>query len=183
VFGSPPPPPVAQRLLQCALAIVDRDGLEALTIRALVQESGISNGSVYHHFGSLEQLRSRLAIEALKMSSQPFFAALHKYGYAAAADADMRWTRAHPELAMLIEAGTRSGTLGQFAPDFGNELRRWLDQNGLAIGASSRIASAIVIGPLLEFKRLQRATGMRPRRSDFDALQTAVIAALKALSV
>lgn len=73
MFGPLPAPPVAQRLLQCALAIVDRDGLEALTIRALVQESGISNGSVYHHFGSVERLRSVLAIEAVKMWAQPFF--------------------------------------------------------------------------------------------------------------
>jgi AcrR family transcriptional regulator len=39
-------------VLDAALALVDEGGLGAVTISALTARSGVSNGSVYHHFGS-----------------------------------------------------------------------------------------------------------------------------------
>jgi AcrR family transcriptional regulator len=39
-------------VLDAALALVDEGGLDAVTISALTTRSGVSNGSVYHHFGN-----------------------------------------------------------------------------------------------------------------------------------
>jgi AcrR family transcriptional regulator len=39
-------------VLDAARSLVDEGGLDALTISALTARSGVSNGSVYHHFGS-----------------------------------------------------------------------------------------------------------------------------------
>lgn len=41
-----------QRVIDAALSVAEDRGLEALTIEALVETSGVSNGSIYHHFGS-----------------------------------------------------------------------------------------------------------------------------------
>src|SRR3954454_2856208 len=90
--------PAADAILQTALQLVDREGCDALTIRALVRESGISNGSVYHHVGSLESLRALVADEAVKDWAAQFLHALDARGYAGAAEHDMHWSRAHSAL-------------------------------------------------------------------------------------
>lgn len=177
-----PANPVAQQLLQTALEIVDRDGVEALTIRALVGESGISNGSVYHHLGSLEQVRALVAGEAVKEWSAEFLTALRSRGYASAAEADSRWGRQHPELAMLIETEAKSGRLGHNATDFGTQLRQWLNDRQLAVGADAYLVAAVMIGPLVELRRRERATGECVTGKGLAALQDAVTAALDALS-
>ncbi|MFS8099553.1 TetR/AcrR family transcriptional regulator [Lentzea alba] len=41
-----------QPLLDAALKLVEEGGLDAVTIAALTERSGMSNGSIYHHFGS-----------------------------------------------------------------------------------------------------------------------------------
>ncbi|SER59981.1 transcriptional regulator, TetR family [Lentzea xinjiangensis] len=41
-----------QSLLNAALKLVEEGGLDAVTIAALTERSGMSNGSIYHHFGS-----------------------------------------------------------------------------------------------------------------------------------
>jgi AcrR family transcriptional regulator len=41
-----------QSLLDAALTLVSEGGLDAVTIAALTERSGMSNGSIYHHFGS-----------------------------------------------------------------------------------------------------------------------------------
>ncbi|MFD5831412.1 TetR/AcrR family transcriptional regulator [Lentzea sp. NPDC060358] len=41
-----------QSLLDAALSLVSDAGLDAVTIAALTERSGMSNGSIYHHFGS-----------------------------------------------------------------------------------------------------------------------------------
>ncbi|MEV5843528.1 TetR/AcrR family transcriptional regulator [Streptomyces sp. NPDC051985] len=39
------------RMLDAALAILDREGMEGLSIAAVSRESGVSNGALYHRFG------------------------------------------------------------------------------------------------------------------------------------
>ncbi|MGW0710053.1 TetR/AcrR family transcriptional regulator [Streptomyces sp. NPDC002643] len=39
------------RMLDAALTILDRHGMEGLSIAAVSRESGVSNGSLYHRFG------------------------------------------------------------------------------------------------------------------------------------
>ncbi len=53
-------------MLQVARTIVMRDGLRALTMSALVKESGAPSGSVYHRFPSRDHLLQALWIDAVE---------------------------------------------------------------------------------------------------------------------
>jgi AcrR family transcriptional regulator len=50
-----------QALLQGAERILERDGLQGLTIRAAAREAGVSHAAPKHHFGDLTGLFSELA--------------------------------------------------------------------------------------------------------------------------
>lgn len=171
-----------QALLQTALIIVDRDGIDALTVRALVRESGITNGSIYHHMGSLDRLRALVADEAVKAWAETFLQALRSGGYASAVTADLAWSRQHPALAELIETEGRHGRLGENARYFSMQLRGWLDDHHLAVGARAHLVAAIVIGPLTELRRVTRITQRPLSSADLDALDRAVTTALGALN-
>lgn len=50
-----------EALLAAAEVILERDGVEALTLRGAAREAGVSHGSPAHHFGDLSGLLSDLA--------------------------------------------------------------------------------------------------------------------------
>ncbi len=52
---------LAAALLRAAEAVLKRDGLEALTLRAVAREAGVSHTAPQHHFGDLTGLLSELA--------------------------------------------------------------------------------------------------------------------------
>jgi AcrR family transcriptional regulator len=51
------------RLLAAARAVLSRDGLEGLTLRAIAREAGVSHGAPLRHFPSLAALLSALAAQ------------------------------------------------------------------------------------------------------------------------
>ncbi len=48
-------------LIRSALAILERSGLDALTLRAIAADVGVSHAAPAHHFGTLKKLRNALA--------------------------------------------------------------------------------------------------------------------------
>src|SRR5215218_7906479 len=48
-------------LLKAAEAVLERDGLQGLTLRAVAREAGVSHAAPTHHFGDLTGLVSELA--------------------------------------------------------------------------------------------------------------------------
>lgn len=54
------------RLLKAARAVLDRDGLEGLTLRAIAREAGVSHGAPLRHFDDLAALLTALAAEGFR---------------------------------------------------------------------------------------------------------------------
>lgn len=54
---------LAKALIRAARVVIQRDGIEALTLRAVTREVGVSATAAVPHFGNLTGLRSALAAE------------------------------------------------------------------------------------------------------------------------
>src|SRR5438105_9211291 len=50
-----------EALLQAAEAVLERDGVQGLTLRAAAREAGVSHAAPTHHFGDMTGLVSELA--------------------------------------------------------------------------------------------------------------------------
>jgi AcrR family transcriptional regulator len=55
-IGHAPDPQTRQRLLQAAIAVFDRKGYAAASIREIVEKAGVTKPVLYYHFGSKEGL-------------------------------------------------------------------------------------------------------------------------------
>lgn len=71
-----PPPPVAteapslrRRLVDVTLALVDREGIESLTLRRIARRAGVSHGAPLRHFDSLADLLAEVAAHGFRLLS------------------------------------------------------------------------------------------------------------------
>ncbi|MCG5432412.1 WHG domain-containing protein [Mycobacterium sp. MYCO198283] len=55
---------ISEKLVAAGLAILERDGLQALTVRTLATEVGTSTMSVYTHFGGMSGVIDAIVVEA-----------------------------------------------------------------------------------------------------------------------
>lgn len=98
-----------RRVLRTARHVVGADGLGALTVARLSGESGVSNGSLYHHFGSRGGIVGALCVEAFDTGVRPILGELDDRPAAdavpAAASAYVRWCCADRARATLLYEG------------------------------------------------------------------------------
>lgn len=100
-------------LLDAAEAILERDGFQALSLRAAARAAGVSHAAPAHHFGDLAGLMSDLAATGYIRFHD---AVLAEMAAAGPAPADrlhamglgyVRFARAHPNLFLLMFRGDR----------------------------------------------------------------------------
>lgn len=69
-MGRPKVPLISRRkVLEAALAIIDTEGLDALSIRRLAEELGVNGASLYHHFANKEAIvvgAAALALDSVR---------------------------------------------------------------------------------------------------------------------
>lgn len=59
-------PTPKERLLEATRKVLERDGLEGLTLRAIAREAGVSHGAPLRHFPSLGSLLAALAADGFR---------------------------------------------------------------------------------------------------------------------
>ncbi|GAB3234454.1 TetR/AcrR family transcriptional regulator [Glycomyces halotolerans] len=155
----------AERLLNAAMDLYAERGPEAFTMTAVVETSGVSVGSLYHHFGSFDGLAtalygrcSRELVEALAAALRPHTGA--EAGVRALVTAYLRWCVDHRDKAHFMLAMPFTGRLllrtGQVYDATATGYEAVKDWFGPHI-AAGRIASlpqglleCLMTGPIIE---------------------------------
>lgn len=101
------PSPRRAAILAAALEVFTEKGVGGATIEDVRRVSGASVGSIYHHFGSKEELAAALYAEGLRRYQEGFLAALTgargaQAGVRAAVRHHLRWIEANPDLARFL---------------------------------------------------------------------------------
>jgi len=158
--------PTSRRaVLDAAFALVDEAGLDAITISALTARSGVSNGSVYHHFGSRAGLFAVLYGESYAQCVGAMVPAL-AVGGAEPAVRDLvgrylRWVAANPGRARFLYAAPSTADPAVKAAVF-EPVARWFATR-MAAGELREVPlwalDPVVMGPAHECARRFLAGG------------------------
>ncbi|WP_182907252.1 TetR/AcrR family transcriptional regulator [Microbispora sp. H13382] len=155
-----------RRLLDAALAVYTDDGPQGFTMRAVTARSGVSVGSLYHHFGSFDGLATALYSECMADLLDVLIAALEgvddpRSGVHALVEAYLGFVRASPVKARFLHASPYLGHLEQKTAAVAKEPRldalvAWLRPH-LASGAVADLPVSMIemllIGPVAEVAR------------------------------
>lgn len=62
--------PLDERLVEVGLKLLESEGVDALTLRRIAREAGVSHGAPLRHFASLSDLRAEIAAHGFGMLSE-----------------------------------------------------------------------------------------------------------------
>jgi AcrR family transcriptional regulator len=164
-------PATRRRILDAALGCFDKKGVAATTIDDIRAASGLTVGSIYHHFASKDDVFDQLVQEAMAEYLAGITDALE--GGAGVEESvrrlvrfHVRWVEERPALTKLMlswEESERSRPGGrEHYRQYSNAIGAWLRREALA-GRIRRMEpdlySALLMGPLMEYAR-QRSGGI-----------------------
>lgn len=110
-----------EAVLDSALRLFGERGLEGFTIHALREESQVSLGSIYHHFGSFDGVAAHLYARCMErlldaLVAQVARARDGRRGVAAVVRGYLAFTEAHPDAMRFIFASSYAAFLPRHAP-------------------------------------------------------------------
>jgi AcrR family transcriptional regulator len=186
-----------QAILDAALACFSEVGYEQTTLADIRHRAGASTGSIYHHFGSKEQIAAALYLEGVQQSQNAGLTALlqtrtARTGVAAQVNAYIDWVVAHPAMARFLFAMRHAPFMDDAEPTM-DELNRGVHDRAVA-WITDRVASgelpdlepamrwAIVFGPCRHWAGawLRGATNTAPEEAK-RMIAAAAYAGLQAL--
>lgn len=156
------------RVLDAALACVVRDGVQGATIQDIAARSGVSIGSIYHHFGSRERILLELYRRCLeRMLAHVTRAVLRRRGardgVRALVTSYLRFVEANRHEALLIFAAAHTELTRDFRPELAElaarvtaPLAEWLAPHvaaGSVVALPRALYEVVLIGPAAEASR------------------------------
>jgi AcrR family transcriptional regulator len=157
------------QILKAGLELFLERGVGATAVGEILERSGSSIGSFYHHFGGKADVAADLYLETLDGYKRSFLTEVLKHarprdGIEAAVRWHLRWTAANPNLASYLahcrepEVTTISEARAQQVNQtFYEELSKWLRPHfeaGEIKKLPADIYFALWMGPATEFTRL-----------------------------
>lgn len=157
-----------EQLLDTALALVREHGVSQLTVKQLSARSGVSMGSLYHHFGSRDGVVFALYRRSLeRMLGEISSAVLDHHspraGVRALVKAYLAWVAAHHDEARVIYGVTEADLSASHRAEINAlggrlvaPLNAWLAphvENGRVIAVAPGLLEIMLIGPAAEAAR------------------------------
>ncbi|MEU4796409.1 TetR/AcrR family transcriptional regulator [Streptomyces sp. NPDC023327] len=134
-----------ERLLDAALQVYAESGEQGVTVSALTRSSGVSLGSLYHHFGSVDGLMGALLLRWLDRLLGELAAAVERSrtargGVRALVRTYLTFIQEHPDASRLLHSS-------------------YADRLGMARGRQLRDTQEARLSPLTAWVRLHVASG------------------------
>ncbi|WP_272476856.1 TetR/AcrR family transcriptional regulator [Baekduia alba] len=183
-------------VLDAAARLFDTRGYPSVSIADLTAASGVSNGSIYHHFGAKDGVLAALVVAALGDYQRGLLATFAAHaddphaGLRAAVAFELRWFEANPRPARLVLAHRDAIA----ASDAGREplraanraflrgVRAWLDRHEQTKDIDINVVHAVAFAPARELGSLWLAKRVKQRPTTFaPALGDAAWAAINAI--
>lgn len=157
-----------ERLLDAALEVYSSVGQPGFTVQAVTARSGVSLGSLYHHFGSFDGLAAALYTRCMEQLCYDVIAALERTrtahtGLRAFVESYLRFTEERPDMALFIHASSHSAYLASHADQIRaakepmrEAIAAWLGpriESGEVAPVPPELIEVLVIGPLAETAR------------------------------
>ncbi|MFI9254845.1 TetR/AcrR family transcriptional regulator [Streptomyces sp. NPDC053069] len=126
-----------EQLLNAALRVYAESGEQGLTVAAITRASGVSLGSLYHHFGSVDGLMNALLLRWLERLLSELVTSLEgtrtaHTGIRALVGAYLSFVQEHREAALLLHSS-------------------YADRQGMADGKKLRDAQEARLSPLAQW--------------------------------
>jgi AcrR family transcriptional regulator len=190
-------PATRQRVLDSAARLITTRGYDEVSIADLVAASGVSSGSIYHHFGAKDGVLGDLLLAAVSDYQRSVLEVLERYGgdpragVRAVVAEHLRWMEEHRREArllldyrQLVAKGPRRDDLRTLNREFLHRNADWLDGHaraGRMPAVEIEVAHAVVFAPAQELCRRWLTDRTRVRPSvHAEALGAAAWAALTA---
>lgn len=157
-----------EKALAAALDLYAADGRDGLTMTAVIARSGVSSGSLYHHFGSVDGLCAALYARCMADLLDTLVAALEESpsassGLRAFTAAYLRFVRENRAKAHFIHASSYADFLPAYAETVAaakaprmRRIAAWLRPyiaKGEIIAVPEPFIEMLVIGPVAETAR------------------------------
>ncbi len=157
-----------KRLLDAALAVHESAGADGFTVQAVLAESGVSLGSLYHHFGSFDGLAAALYTRCMAALLDAIVAALERArtprgGVRAVVTSYLAFVTDQPAQARFIHASAYASYLPAHADTIATmkqtrmaRMAAWLAPHvaaGAIVALPDPLTEMLLIGPVAELSR------------------------------
>ncbi|OKK16002.1 TetR family transcriptional regulator [Streptomyces sp. CB00455] len=174
-----------EQVLDAALRLYAESGEAGLTLGTITKASGVSSGSIYHHFGSLDGVVSALAQRSLGKMLQTLVSALvratdARSGIQAVVLAYLDHAQAHPDAARLMHSVTadresmaHAGQLRDSQEARLTPIAHWIHahrESGELAELSTPMIESLVMGPVVGAVRRWLTVGDLDLNEAADAL-------------
>lgn len=176
-------------IVQAAVACAAAGEWESTSLQAVRQQAGVSNGSLFHHFPTRQDLTAAVVSAGLHGHQQVLLAALApgpRTAVTGVVRRHLQWVQENPALARLLLAAPPQA-LRASVPDAALEDNRrffasvaaWLHKHGWRGAPELRVVNALWLGPAQECSRLWLAElGAWPLQAAADDLAAGAWSAL-----